>query len=117
VYDGDNSSSGRVTFPPGSAAIERVFAQYFSARDLPYRQTAFGGSDHLPFVQAGIPAGGLFTGADGRGDGGRPHDPCYHLACDTLSNVSWPLLRESLQVALHAITTFARDTSSVRRAR
>jgi Zn-dependent M28 family amino/carboxypeptidase len=114
VYDGDNSSSGRVRFPPGSAAIERVFSRWFAARGRATRETAFGGSDHLPFVQAGIPSGGLFTGADGRNDGGRPHDPCYHRACDTISNVSWPVLRESLQVALHAITTFARDTSSVR---
>jgi Zn-dependent M28 family amino/carboxypeptidase len=114
VYDGDNSSGGRVRFPPGSAAIERVFSRWFAARGFPSRETAFGGSDHLPFVQAGIPAGGLFTGADGRDDGGRPHDPCYHRACDTLSNVSWPMLRESLQVALHVITTFARDTSGVR---
>jgi Zn-dependent M28 family amino/carboxypeptidase len=117
VYDGDNSSSGRVRFPPGSAAIERVFSRWFAARGRATRETAFGGSDHLPFVQAGIPAGGLFTGADGRDDGGRPHDPCYHRACDTISNVSWPVLRESLRVALHVITTFARDASSVRRAR
>jgi Zn-dependent M28 family amino/carboxypeptidase len=114
VYDGDNSSSGRVRFPSGSAAIERVFTRYFAARGLPTRQTAFGGSDHLPFVQAGIPAGGLFTGADGRNDRGRPHDPCYHRACDTISNVSWPVLRESLQATLHAVKTFARDTTSVR---
>jgi Zn-dependent M28 family amino/carboxypeptidase len=117
VYDGDNSSSGRVRFPPGSAAIEQIFSRWFTARGRATRETAFGGSDHLPFVQAGIPAGGLFTGADGRDDRGRTHDPCYHRACDTLSNVSWPMLRESLQVALHAITTFARDVSSVRRAR
>jgi Zn-dependent M28 family amino/carboxypeptidase len=117
VYDGDNSSSGRVRFPPGSAAIERVFSRYFRARGLAYGETSFGGSDHLPFVEAGIPAGGLFTGADGRGDGGRAHDPCYHRACDTISNVSWRVLRESLQVALHAIKTFARDTTDVRRRR
>jgi Zn-dependent M28 family amino/carboxypeptidase len=117
VYDGDNSSSGRVTFPPGSAAIERVFSSWFAARGRATRETSFGGSDHLPFVQAGIPAGGLFTGADGRDNGGRPHDPCYHRRCDTVSNVRLPVLRESLQVALHAIRTFARDTSSVRRAR
>jgi Zn-dependent M28 family amino/carboxypeptidase len=114
VYDGDNSSSGRVRFPPGSAAIERVFTRWFAARGRETRAAAFGGSDHLPFVRAGVPSGGLFTGADGRDSSGRTHDPCYHRPCDTIANVNWPVLRESLQVTLHAITTFARDASSVR---
>jgi Zn-dependent M28 family amino/carboxypeptidase len=30
------------------------------------RETALGGSDHAPFAVAGIPVGGLFTGADGQ---------------------------------------------------
>ena len=128
VYDGDNSTASRgAPFPPGSAAIERVFARYYEARDLPYRQTGMGGSDHLSFANAEIPVGGLFTGADGTKSGaeardfggraGAPHDPCYHRACDTLANVSWPALTDAARAALHAISTFARDTSSVRRAR
>jgi hypothetical protein len=35
-------------------------------------------SDHTPFQRAGIPVGGLFTGASAR------TDPCYHRACDTV---------------------------------
>ena len=86
-----------------------------------------GGSDHLSFVNAGIPVGGLFTGADGTkseaeardfgGRAGAPHDPCYHRACDTVANLSWPALTDAARAALHVVTTFARDTSSVRRAR
>ena len=34
-------------------------------------------SDHVAFQAAGIPVGGLFTGA------GKPWDACYHRACDT----------------------------------
>jgi aminopeptidase Y len=127
VYDGDNSSSGRTPAPPGSAPIERVFEQYYASRDLPYRETGMGGSDHLSFVNAGIPVGGLFTGADGTkseaeardfgGRAGAPHDPCYHRACDTIRNLSWPALTDAARAALHVTTTFARDTSSVRRAR
>jgi Zn-dependent M28 family amino/carboxypeptidase len=128
VYDGDNSSSSRRTpFPPGSAAIERVFARYYATRGLPYRETGMGGSDHTSFAGADIPVGGLFTGADGSksqsdadafgGRAGAPHDPCYHRACDTISNLSWPALADAARAALHAITAFARDTSSVRRAR
>ena len=51
-----------------------------------------GASDHVPFAAAGIPVGGVFTGATDRGPGGRPRDPCYHLACDRLSNVNVPLV-------------------------
>jgi Zn-dependent M28 family amino/carboxypeptidase len=61
------------------------------------------GSDHLPFQQAGIPTGGVFSGATERLDaaqaasfGGRPGDPadpCYHQACDGLENVNLPLAR------------------------
>jgi Peptidase family M28/PA domain len=49
-------------------------------------ENAGGSSDHAPFQRAGIPVGGLFTGA------GRPHDPCYHRACDDIDNVDLPIL-------------------------
>ena len=49
-----------------------------------------GASDHVPFARAGIPVGGVFTGASQRGPGGRPSDSCYHLACDRLANVDVP---------------------------
>ena len=100
VYDGDGSTAGNgPRLPPGSAAIERAFARFFTSRRLSYRQTSIGASsDHFPFAQAGIPVGGLFTGADGRksaeeaaafgGREGQPYDACYHRACDRLTNVS-----------------------------
>jgi Zn-dependent M28 family amino/carboxypeptidase len=128
VYDGDNSTSARRSpFPAGSAAIERVFTRYLSARGLDHRETGMGGSDHLSFARAGIPVGGLFTGASDRksdeqatdfgGRAGRPYDPCYHEPCDTIANVSARALAESAQAAVHAIRLFARDTTSVGRAR
>jgi Zn-dependent M28 family amino/carboxypeptidase len=128
VYDGDNStSSRRVPFPQGSAAIERVLARYLSSRKLPFRETGLGGSDHLSFAEAGIPVGGLFTGASDRktegeaadfgGRAGQPYDPCYHERCDTTANVSGIALLQSTQTAIHAIRRFARDTTSVERAR
>jgi len=59
--------------------------------------TAFDGrSDYGPFIDAGIPAGGLFTGAEALktdaqaaiygGTAGVALDPCYHKACDTYDN-------------------------------
>jgi Iap family predicted aminopeptidase len=56
-----------------------------------------GASDHAPFDRAGIRVGGLFTGA------GKPNDPCYHRACDTIGNVDLPVLVEMAKVATEAV--------------
>jgi Zn-dependent M28 family amino/carboxypeptidase len=99
VYDGDNSDAvGAPAGPPGSAAIEDVYEAYYTSRGIPYKGTDFSGrSDYGPFIAAGvdIPAGGLFTGAEGikteaeaaiwGGIAGAQYDPCYHAACDTFA--------------------------------
>ena len=62
--DGDGSAGGP-SGPSGSAEIEQVFLDYFAAAGLPLRPTAFDGrSDYGPFIAQGIPAGGLFSGAE-----------------------------------------------------
>ena len=97
VYDGDGSSFG-LTGPAGSDVIEHVFNQYFESQGLAYEATDFSGrSDYGPFIAAGIPAGGLFTGAEEPktpeqqerygGVAGVWLDPCYHQACDTLATL------------------------------
>ena len=64
VYDGDGSAFG-IKGPNGSGAIEGVFADYFESQGLASEPTAFDGrSDYDAFITAGIPAGGLFTGAE-----------------------------------------------------
>jgi Zn-dependent M28 family amino/carboxypeptidase len=127
VYDGDGSASRgrRSRLPAGSGAIERVFAQHFRGRGLPYRELRAGASDHQPFARAGIPVGGLFSGAEGRktpaqeavfgGRAGQPYDACYHRPCDTRANVNGTVLSQFAEAAAHAVETFARDTSSVER--
>jgi Zn-dependent M28 family amino/carboxypeptidase len=60
-------------------------------------ENAGGSSDHAPFQRAGIPVGGLFTGA------GRPHDPCYHRACDDIDNIDLPILVEMTRAAAEAV--------------
>jgi len=99
VYDGDLSDTGDPsTADPGSAEIERVFNEYFASQNLPTVPTAFDGrSDYGPFIAAGIPAGGLFSGAEVPktadevdlfgGIEGEQLDPCYHEACDTFQSV------------------------------
>jgi Zn-dependent M28 family amino/carboxypeptidase len=54
-------------------------------------------SDHAPFQSAGVPVGGLFTGA------GQPHDPCYHRACDDIDNVDMPILVRMARAAAEAV--------------
>jgi Zn-dependent M28 family amino/carboxypeptidase len=60
-------------------------------------ENAGGRSDHAPFQRAGIPVGGLFTGA------GEPHDPCYHRACDDIDNVDMPILVKMARAAGEAM--------------
>jgi Zn-dependent M28 family amino/carboxypeptidase len=96
VYDGDDSAAaGSGPGPEGSAQIEQVFQDFFADRDLPTRASDFDGrSDYGPFIASGIPAGGLFTGAevpktaqdvvDYGGVEGAQYDPCYHSKCDSL---------------------------------
>ncbi len=65
--------------------------------------TAGGSSDHAPLERAGVQVNGLYTGSLERGPGGRPRDPCYHLACDTLDNVDRPVLLQMARGAAEAL--------------
>ena len=101
---------GRIVYtadgaPSGSARIERAFRAYFAARRLPVGEESLGGaSDHAAFSAAGIPVGGLFTGADELksasfastfgGQAGRSFDACYHKACDTVANTDVRILEQ-----------------------
>lgn len=87
VYDGDGTAGP--AGPPGSAQIEQVFTDYFEDQGLSSEPTPFNGrSDYGPFIAVGIPAGGLFSGAEGiktpeqaaeyGGTAGVAYDPCYH---------------------------------------
>ncbi len=123
VYDGDNSAfpvgPNAAEGPQGSGEIERVFHDYFKGVGLASAETPFSGrSDYGPFIAEGIPAGGLFTGAEGvktqeqarifGGTAGVAYDPCYHLACDTIDNVSRSAIDEMVDAAAHTTLTFAK---------
>jgi Zn-dependent M28 family amino/carboxypeptidase len=124
VYDGDGTI-GPVG-PAGSGAIEALFVDFYSDRGLASEPTPFNGrSDYGPFIAAGvdIPAGGLFTGAEGiktaaqvavyGGTAGTQYDPCYHQACDTFANNSNTVLDLNSDAIAFATLTYAMDTSSV----
>ena len=98
VYDGDGQ-------PSGSQRIENAFRAHFASRGLAVEEASLGGgSDHAAFARAGIPVGGLFTGADELksaelarrfgGEAGRSFDSCYHKACDTVANVDLGVLHQ-----------------------
>ncbi len=121
VYDGDGSGPGDAG-PPGSAQIEEIFTSYFASQNLASEPTEFNGrSDYGPFIAVGIPAGGLFSGAEGikteaqaavyGGTAGEPYDPCYHAACDTINNLSPAALNELGDAAAHAVYTLAVTTT------
>jgi Zn-dependent M28 family amino/carboxypeptidase len=124
VYDGDGDIGP--AGPPGSGAIEDLFTQFYADRGLASEPTAFDGrSDYGPFIADGvdIPAGGLFTGAEGiktpgevavyGGTEGEQYDQCYHLACDTFQNVALDVLDLNADAVAFATFTYSESTASV----
>ena len=121
VYDGDGSATpndDEDAGPPGSDAIEKIFLDYFKKKGLATEPTAFDGrSDYGPFIAEGIPAGGLFSGAEDiktpqeaaiyGGTAGKPYDSCYHQACDTINNLNSKALSELGDGAAHATLVLA----------
>jgi Zn-dependent M28 family amino/carboxypeptidase len=109
VYDGSGRLGGGAG-PDGSIHIEQLFSDWFDAQGMAYTATPFDGrSDYGPFIWTGIPAGGLFTGAEQPkptheaetfgGTPGEPYDPCYHLACDSIDNLDLAVLDEMAAAA------------------
>jgi Zn-dependent M28 family amino/carboxypeptidase len=82
-------------YSDGDPAIERLLRRLVGPEAE--EENAGGSSDHAPFQRQGIPVGGLFTGA------GEPNDPCYHRACDDISNVDMDILVEMTRVAGEAV--------------
>jgi Zn-dependent M28 family amino/carboxypeptidase len=125
VYDGDDSDGvGAGPGPAGSTAIETTFENFYASRGVPYKGTDFSGrSDYGPFIANGIPAGGLFTGAEGiktadeaanwGGTAGQQYDPCYHLRCDTYANNNDDTLDVNADGVAYAALKYAMDTTDV----
>lgn len=128
VYDGDSYSES-------SGFIEHVFTDFFSTKAQVSHSTSFDGrSDYGPFMEAGIPSGGLFSGAEGiksarlasiyGGIANAPFDPCYHKACDDFTHtgrspqyaLALKSLAELSQAAAHAVHTLAYTDEDLRRA-
>lgn len=118
IYDGDGSGFG-LTGPPGSDDIEHLFERYFEERNIPSEPTAFTGrSDYQAFINNGVPAGGLFTGAEvpktaaqvekWGGTAGVAYDPCYHSACDTIDNLDHTALSINSDAIAYVMYLYAK---------
>ncbi|MGY2082552.1 M28 family metallopeptidase [Blastococcus sp. SYSU DS0539] len=125
VYDADQSTwEAPVVIPEGSTAIEDLFESYYTKIGVPYDDAEYSGrSDYQAFIEAGIPSGGLFTGAEvvktpeqeaiWGGTAGESFDPCYHQACDDLDNLALDALDVNSDVMAFAMLTYAFSTESV----
>jgi Zn-dependent M28 family amino/carboxypeptidase len=125
IYDGDGSAGlPGGAGPDGSAAIEDLFTDFFTTLGLNSQETDFSGrSDYGPFIAVGIPAGGLFTGAEGikteyqaelfGGVAGLAYDECYHQACDDLGNIDMEVFEQNIDAIAHAVIVYGYSTESV----
>jgi len=125
VYDADQSTyESPVEVPEGSIATEDVFTDFFDANGQAWIDTAFDGrSDYDGFIAYGIPASGLFTGADDikteeevalfGGTAGITHDPNYHSVTDDIDNINDEALGIMAKAIAYATASLALDTSAV----
>ncbi|MEV5342639.1 M28 family metallopeptidase [Streptomyces sp. NPDC052676] len=103
-------------------AIEKVFKDWYAGIGVPteIETEGDGRSDHASFKNAGIPVGGLFTGASRTktsaqaakwgGTAGQAFDRCYHSSCDTTSNINDTALDRNSDALAHAVWTLGTAT-------
>jgi Zn-dependent M28 family amino/carboxypeptidase len=126
-YDGDQSappnpreSVPRV--PEGSAGIDRTFIAYLKGAGKTGQDTSFEGrSDYDGFTRAGVPAGGLFSGAEDNmtaeqaklwgGKADEPFDPNYHKKTDTLDHIDRTSLGIQGAGVAYSVGIYAQDQS------
>lgn len=123
TYDGDQSApptDAVPRVPEGSAGIERMLSAYLDSAGKPPRDTDFNGrSDYDAFTQAGIPAGGLFAGAEAKksreeadlwgGEADQPFDPNYHKPGDNIDNIDRDALEIQGRGVAYAVSLYAQD--------
>ncbi|OJD29048.1 aminopeptidase y [Diplodia corticola] len=119
IYDGDGSAFN-LSGPTGSAEAEALFEGYFASKDVPSQPTEFSGrSDYGPFLDVGVAAGGLFTGAEEikteeeaalyGGTAGVAYDANYHRVGDTVDNLNLEAFLINTRAIAHAVATYAES--------
>lgn len=124
TYDGDQSlpmdARGQPVVPEGSAGIERTLVAYLKLSGKAARDTSFDGrSDYDGFTLAGVPSGGLFSGAEAKmseeeaklwgGAADQPFDPNYHQKGDTLEHIDRTSLGIQGGGVAYAVGLYAQD--------
>jgi Zn-dependent M28 family amino/carboxypeptidase len=129
TYDGDQSAQPNPEIPlravpEGSAGIERALAGYLNSAgvrpaDMPLARN----TDYYAFLSAGIPFGGLTTGAAQRktevqarlwgGRGGTPFDPDWHTPRDSIEGIDAHALSVMGSAAAFAVATYAQAVDGV----
>jgi Zn-dependent M28 family amino/carboxypeptidase len=123
ILDGDGDAFGTAG-PDGSDDIEALFERYYEEQGEISAAKAFDGrSDYAAFTAAGIPAGGLFTGAEvlktpqqvtwWGGTAGVAFDPCYHAACDTIDNLDDHALALNADAVAYAVYLYASGREAI----
>ncbi|GAA3280884.1 hypothetical protein Slala03_70550 [Streptomyces lavendulae subsp. lavendulae] len=102
--------------------IEQTFKNYYAGLGIPteIETEGDGRSDHAPFKSAGIPVGGLFSGADYTktaaqaqkwgGTSGKAFDACYHSSCDTTANINDTALDRNADAIAYAVWNLGAAT-------
>jgi Zn-dependent M28 family amino/carboxypeptidase len=124
TYDGDQSlpmdARGQPVVPEGSAGIERTLVAYLKQAGKTAQDTSFDGrSDYDGFTLAGIPSGGLFSGAEVKmsqdqaklwgGKADEPFDPNYHQKGDNLEHIDRTSLGIQGGGVAYAVALYAQD--------
>ncbi|KAI3331363.1 peptidase family M28 [Ustulina deusta] len=99
IYLGDNEGD--------EVGASKLLQWLTAAGKQPYYIDFGSSSDYVGFVELGIPSSGIFTGAS------LSTDPCYHLACDTLSNVNLDAITANAKAAANAVAEFALSLDGV----
>lgn len=125
VHDGDDSDGeGSGPGPEGSGQLERGIVEFIESQGEQTRGADFDGrSDYGPFIDAGIPAGGSKTGAEGLktaeeqklwgGEADAAYDGCYHQKCDDLDNIDKKAFDLNVKVIADAVGRYSRDVSDL----
>jgi Zn-dependent M28 family amino/carboxypeptidase len=111
-----NGSGAAPEIRQRSVLIQNQFEAAVSRQNKPYDLTPFSGrSDYGPFIENGVAAGGLFSGAEevknaaGRskftGIANTAYDPCYHDYCDSFENINVEGLT-TLANAAYSVTNY-----------
>lgn len=114
VYDANNKDH-----PDGSGDLKQLYIDWYLKNNLNYTLIPFDGrSDYVGFIDAGIPAGGIATGAEKVKDkkgvekfGGVANewfDRCYHQLCDDLSNPDYGAWVINTKLISHSVATYAK---------